>query len=65
MDINEEIKLKVGMDRLLTALTQGGALSDIQRMANQIAINVGWPFYNADELDSDAEARTVGMEGEE
>lgn len=65
MDINEEIKLKAGMHRLLTALTQGGALSDIQRMANQIAINVGWPFYDGDELDSDAEARTVGMEGEE
>ena len=65
MDINEEIKLKVGMDRLLTTISQGGALSDIQVMAAHIANNVGWPYYSVDELDSDAEARTVGMEGEE
>lgn len=44
MKIEEEIKLKVGIDTLLRAISQGGALSDIQRMASRIANEVNWPF---------------------
>ena len=40
----EEYKLKVGMDRLLTAITSGAALSDLMRMASKTAVYVGWPF---------------------
>jgi hypothetical protein len=40
----EEYKLKVGLDRLLTAITSGAALSDLMRMASKTAVYVGWPF---------------------
>tara|TARA_B100001778_G_scaffold334799_1_gene347901 strand:- start:1760 stop:1936 length:177 start_codon:yes stop_codon:yes gene_type:complete len=45
MDITEEIKLKKGLHELLVLITQGSALSDIQRNASRIAVEVGWPFY--------------------
>lgn len=45
MDIKEEIKLKKGLHELLVLITQGSALSDIQRNASRIAVEVGWPFY--------------------
>lgn len=44
MDENEEVKLKLALHRLLTAITQGGALSDIQRLAAAIANRVEWPY---------------------
>ena len=44
MNQDEEIKLKLGLHRLLTAITQGAALSDIQRMAAVIANQVEWPY---------------------
>ena len=44
MNQDEEIKLKLGLHRLLTAITQGGAVSDIQRMAAVIANQVEWPY---------------------
>lgn len=40
----EEYKLKVALDRLLTAITTGVALSDLMRMASKTAVYVGWPF---------------------
>tara|TARA_R100001126_G_C4856881_1_gene165166 strand:+ start:994 stop:1170 length:177 start_codon:yes stop_codon:yes gene_type:complete len=45
MDITEEIKLKKGLHELLILITQGSALSDIQRNAARIAVEVEWPFY--------------------
>lgn len=45
MDITKEIKLKKGLHELLILITQGSALSDIQRNAARIAVEVEWPFY--------------------
>jgi|TARA_R100000479_G_C6334260_1_gene182776 hypothetical protein len=44
MKIEEEIKMKVAIDSLLDAISRGGALSDIQRLAARLAVDVGWPF---------------------
>ena len=44
MKIEEEIKMKVAIDSLLDAISRGGALSDIQRLAARLAVDVEWPF---------------------
>ena len=44
MKIEKEIKLKVAIDALLTAITRGHALVDIQRLAATIAVDVNWPY---------------------
>tara|TARA_R100000742_G_C4238554_1_gene58693 strand:+ start:578 stop:751 length:174 start_codon:yes stop_codon:yes gene_type:complete len=44
MKIEEEIKMKVAIDSLLDAISRGGALSDIQRLAAKLAVDLGWPF---------------------
>ena len=51
----EEYKLKVGMDRLLTAITSGAALSDLMRMASKTAVYVGWPFVGNNDEKGDEE----------
>lgn len=53
MNQDEEIKLKLGLHRLLTAITQGGALSDIQRMAAAIANQVEWPYASEETIIED------------
>tara|TARA_R100000995_G_scaffold84079_1_gene61678 strand:+ start:868 stop:1077 length:210 start_codon:yes stop_codon:yes gene_type:complete len=61
----ENTKLKLGLHQILSMLTRGQSLSDIQRASARIAERVGWPYTDELTIDSDAEAGTVGMEGEE
>lgn len=43
--LQEEVWLyKTVIDRLLTAITRGHALSDIQRMSAKLAVQVNWPY---------------------
>jgi hypothetical protein len=62
---DENIKLKLGLHHILSMLTRGQSLSDIQRASAKIAEEVGWPYTDELTIDSDAEAGTVGMEGEQ
>jgi len=45
----EEYRLKIALDRLITAISSGAALSDLMRMTAQISVYVGWPFGENDE----------------
>jgi len=40
----EEYRIRVALDRLITAISSGAALSDLMRMTAQISVYVGWPF---------------------
>tara|TARA_Y100000004_G_scaffold43993_1_gene48289 strand:- start:536 stop:703 length:168 start_codon:yes stop_codon:yes gene_type:complete len=51
----EEYKLKVAIDRLLTAISSGAALSDLMRMASKTAVYVGWPFVGNNDEKGDEE----------
>lgn len=61
----ENMKLKIGLHHILSMLTRGQSLADIQRVSAKIAEDVGWPYVDELTIDSDADAGTVGMEGEE
>lgn len=61
----ENTKLKLGLHHILSMLTRGQSLSDIQRTSAKIAEEVGWPYSYELTIDSDEEAGTVGVEGEE
>mgnify|MGYP003116463239 CR=1 FL=1 len=60
----ENYKLKKALDVLFHMLASGRSLIDIQMASNKIKAEVGWPYEDAFTDDSDAEAGTIGMEGE-
>ena len=67
---DEEIwELRRAFSILHTMITSGNNLYDISRTTSRLAERVRYPFVQEplsdDAIDSDAEAGTVGMEGEE
>ena len=44
MTEEENYKMKVILDRLFRMLSKGHNLSDIQRYANKVSTQLGWPF---------------------
>jgi|TARA_R110000823_G_scaffold195241_4_gene326552 hypothetical protein len=58
----ENTKLKLGLHHILSMLTRGQSLSDIQRESATIAHDIGWPFTDEFSIDSNAEAKTIGEE---
>jgi hypothetical protein len=42
----ENMKLKLGLHQILSMLTRGQSLSDIQRISARIAEQVGWPYVD-------------------
>ena len=49
----ENMKLKRGLHHILSMLTRGQSLADIQRASAKIAEEVGWPYVDELTIDKD------------